>query len=304
MTIRKVFFAAGLFAAVLQISAQVPAAIATDPVPDKANPATMETVQIPSHGAFMNGLVYVPAGAGPHGVVILLHGFPGNEKNLDLAQAIRRAGWDVLYFDYRGSWGTPGAFSFTHAMEDTLAAIAYVRDPAVAQKLRIDSARIVLVGHSMGGFMAAYAGAQDQKILGVALISAWDIGGEVKLPPNASPETKRQMVSAVAKGLAEKGLAPLAGCTAQSLAEELVDRAAEWRLAGFAAKLAVHPVLVITSDDGGAPASNALVAGLAQAGDQEVNSVHIATDHPYSGKRIELEATVLDGLDYLQQHPR
>jgi pimeloyl-ACP methyl ester carboxylesterase len=65
----------------------------------------METFQIPSHGALLNAFVYVAAGAGPHPAVVLLHGFPGNERNLDLAQDMRRAGWDVLYFDYRGSWG-------------------------------------------------------------------------------------------------------------------------------------------------------------------------------------------------------
>ena len=79
-------------------------------------------------------------------MVILLHGFPGNEKNLDLAQAMRRDGWDVVYFDYRGSWGSPGDFSFTHSMEDTEAAIAYVRDTANAKKLRADPGIIVLVG--------------------------------------------------------------------------------------------------------------------------------------------------------------
>jgi pimeloyl-ACP methyl ester carboxylesterase len=78
---------------------ELPAAITTDPAPDKANPAAMETFQIPSHGAMLNALAYIGEGAGPHPVVLLLHGFPGNEKNLDLAQAIRRDGWDVVYFD-------------------------------------------------------------------------------------------------------------------------------------------------------------------------------------------------------------
>jgi dienelactone hydrolase len=75
--------------------------------PDTRPPASMETFQIPSHGALLNALVYVAAGAGPHRAVILLHGFPGNERNLDLAQDMRRAGWDVLYFNYHGSWGSP-----------------------------------------------------------------------------------------------------------------------------------------------------------------------------------------------------
>jgi len=34
--------------------------------------------------------------------VILFHGLPGNEQNLDLAQAIRRANWNVLTLHYRG----------------------------------------------------------------------------------------------------------------------------------------------------------------------------------------------------------
>src|SRR5580698_3327020 len=155
---------------------QVPTAITSDPAPDKTNPAGMQAFQLPSRGALLNAIVYVAAGAGPHPVVILLHGFPGNEKNLDLAQAIRRDGWDVLYFDYRGSWGSPGDFSFTHCIEDTQAAIAYRRDAANAKKLRSDPAYIVLVGHSMGGFMARYVGAQDPAIKAVGLISAADMG--------------------------------------------------------------------------------------------------------------------------------
>ena len=78
----------------------------------KPFPPTTETFQIPSHGVLLNALVYVAEGAWPHPVVVLLHGFPGNERNLDLAQDIRRAGWDVVYFNYRGSWGTPGEFLF------------------------------------------------------------------------------------------------------------------------------------------------------------------------------------------------
>src|ERR1700749_4027087 len=165
-----------LFASVSVSAQQLPSAITTDPEPDKAYPAAMETFQIPSHGAMLNALAYVAQGAGPHRVVVLLHGFPGNEKNLDLAQAIRRDGWDVVYFDYRGSWGSPGDFSFTHSIEDTQAAIAYLRDADHAKKLRSDPAYIVLIGHSMGGFMARYVGAQDSAIKAVGLISAADMG--------------------------------------------------------------------------------------------------------------------------------
>jgi len=140
------------------------------PAPRPANSASSQAMQIPSHGALMNALVYVAAGAGPHPVVILLHGFPGNERNLDLAQDMRRAGWDVMYFDYRGSWGTPGDFSFAHSIEDTHAAIAYLRQPQVASSLRLDPDRIVLIGHSMGGFMTVEAAAADPAIKAFATV--------------------------------------------------------------------------------------------------------------------------------------
>ena len=278
-------------------SQRVTAAISSDPAPDKANPASMATVQVPSHGALLNGLVYVAAGAGPHPVVVLLHGFPGNEKNLDLAQAIRRAGWDVLYFNYRGSWGSPGDFSFTHAMEDTQAGIAFLRDPATAKKLRADSSRIVLIGHSMGGFMASYGAAQDPAIRAIGMISAWDIGREGLAA--LKPGNEEAAVRPLAASLAENGLAPLAGCTPESLAREILANRSKWDFVDYVGKLAPRPVLITTSDDGLAASEGALADALRKAGDANVNLVHMATDHGYSDHRIALETAVIEWLEAL-----
>jgi pimeloyl-ACP methyl ester carboxylesterase len=279
---------------------QLPAAITTDPPPDKAYPAAMETFQIPSHGAMLNALAYVAEGAGPHPVVILLHGFPWNEKNLDLAQAIRRDGWDVVYFDYRGSWGSPGDFSFTHSIEDTQAAIDYVGDAGHAKKLRADPAYIVLIGHSMGGFMARYVGAQDPAIKAVGLISAADMG--VDKMQSLKPGQEKMAVDGLAAHLAEEGMAPLAGCTPESLAKEVVANAAAWNVPNLAPKLANRTVLVITSDDGLAPSNDAFVAALRKAGATDLTTVHLTTDHSYSDQRIALEKAVLETLEFLQQH--
>jgi uncharacterized protein len=272
---------------------QTPAAITSDPAVDETNPATMKTMQLPSHGALLNALVYVAAGAGPHPIVILLHGFPGNEKNLDLAQAIRRAGWDVLYFDYRGSWGSPGDFSFTHCIEDTQAAIAYVRDPLNAKNLRADAGRIVLIGHSMGGFMAEFAGAQDAKIAAVGMISAANLGG---LDMWASETGHDATLEYIAASLKAEGMAPLAGCTPGSLAQEVEANYAQWNFVGTAAKLASRPVLVVTSDDGLAATDKSFVEALKKSGSTKVTAVHMATDHSYSDHRIALEAAVLAWL--------
>jgi pimeloyl-ACP methyl ester carboxylesterase len=275
---------------------QAPAAIANDPAPDKTNPAAMEAFQLPSHGALLNAIVFVAAGAGPHPVVILLHGFPGNEKNLDLGQAIRRDGWDVLYFNYRGSWGSPGDFSFTHCIEDTEAAIAYLRDPANAKKLRSAPAHIVLIGHSMGGFMANFAGAEDASIEGVGMISAANLGGTDTWPlGNGHAAT----ADAVAKTLADEDMAPLAGTTPESLARDVIANQARWNFVDFAPRLASRPVLVITADDGLTPTNDAFVAALKKARAAHVTAIHMATDHTYSDHRIALETAVLAWLDSL-----
>jgi pimeloyl-ACP methyl ester carboxylesterase len=292
MRIQKLLLTATLLCATIPFHAQSP--ISTDPAPDKANPAAMQSFQLPSHGALLNAFVYIASGAGPHPTVILLHGFPGNEKNLDLAQSIRRAGWDVLYFNYRGSWGSPGDFSFTHCIEDVQSAIAYLRDPANAKKLRVDSTHIVLIGHSMGGFMTIQGGANDLSIKAIAIISAADFNASrlQSLPADQRDAT----VKAIAPRLAAEGMAPLAGTTPESLANEIIVNAAKFNFVNVAPKLVTRPILVITSDDGLAPANDAFVEALHKAGNQQVTALHMATDHSYSDHRIALQQAVLDFL--------
>jgi len=271
---------------------------ASTAAPESAPPAsaraTMETMQIPSHGALMNALVYVAAGAGTHPAVILLHGFPGNERNLDLAQDIRRAGWDVLYFNYRGSWGTPGDFSFAHGVEDTAAALAYLRQPDVARKLRLDPTRIVLIGHSMGGFMTVQAAAADPAIKAFATLSAADMTWHAQQLVRKDGDTAG--IKAMADGLADEGMAPLSGCTPEGLARELVAHAPGWAFPAKVGALKNRTALIVTSDDGLAAENQAFASDLRKAGDTHVTTVHLPTDHAYSDQRIELSRAVLKWL--------
>ena len=85
---------AGSFGALSVATAvEIPAAIYTDPMPDLAHPARMDVLHIPSHGETINGIAYVAAGADEHPAVVLLHGLPGNEKNLDLASRPSNSIW-------------------------------------------------------------------------------------------------------------------------------------------------------------------------------------------------------------------
>jgi len=281
------FAAAALCVASMASAQTVPVAVAADPVPDKAHPARLEQVRYPTGGVAVPARLFVAAGAGKHGTVLLLHGFPGTELNLDLARAAQRAGWNVLAIHYRGVWGAPGKFSFTHTIEDARAALAWLRAPANGEKYGIDASKIVVAGHSMGGFDTVMLG-DDAAVAGFVMISAADLAAYA---PWLDTPAKRAE--------AEPGWADDISFTNMSFAEmadELVANARAWDWRTRAAKMAGRPVLVIDSDDGLAPANDGAAAAIAAAGGPAPVRVKFATDHSYNDHRIALASTIVTWL--------
>lgn len=270
--------------AVSSLGAQVPQAITVDPPRDSANPARMEVLHIPSGGVAINGVAYIAAGAGRHPTVILFHGLPGNEKNMDVAQAMRRAGWNVIAASYRGSWGNPGVFRFGGNLEDAEAILAFARDSASALRLGIDPGRIVLAGHSMGGWVTALTASRHPELLGAIMVSAADVGKAGTIP------LERRVA------FMSRNMESLAGVTAQDMALELGEGAPRWRLELAAPGLAHLPVLVLTSNDGFARDVEPLVRRLREAGNANVTTAHQATDHSWSDSRIALQTAILEWL--------
>ena len=277
----------------LALSAPAQTAVTTDPAPDKADPASMVQLSVPSHGEQLLGVFYLAAGPGPHPTAIVMHGFPGYEQNLDIAQSLRRAGWNVMAVHYRGSWGVKGTFSFAHVIEDADAEVAFLLDPAVQAKYRIDPQRIALVGHSMGGFAVAAAAAHNPRVAAVVMISAWNIAGPFATLPSSEEEAA---VARFVKGQTKNDLAPLAGCTAESLGHEVFQNRVTLNFLSFVSALASRPVTIITSDDGLTADNDKLLAALEKAGNRHARGLHVPTDHAYSDRRIALQTMVLEAL--------
>ena len=282
------FLLAVLTANPSSIPSQIPPAIYTDPVQDPAHPARMEVLHIPSGDLEINGVAYLAAGAGPHPTVIICHGLPGNEKNLDLAQTLRRAGWNAITFNYRGSWGSPGIYRFAQNPDDVAAVIAYLRNPANNARLGINTSRLVVAGHSMGGWSAALAAVHDKGLNGIILISAANMGAVGRLPADA------------VVGIMADGMESLAGTTPTKLAEETQANAEANDFLRSATSLAEMPLLVLSSDDGLAEQTDALVAAISMAGGKQVATVHVATDHSWSDSRIRLQTEILSWLSKLK----
>jgi uncharacterized protein len=265
----------------------IPAAISTDPAPDAAHPAKMTVLHIPSHGVSINGVLYQPTGAGPHPTLVICHGLPGNEKNLDLAQAVRRSGWNAVTFNYRGSWGSPGSYKFSQNLEDADSVLAFLRDPTRAQSLGIDTSRIAIAGHSMGGWVTAHTASHDHALIGAILISAGDMGLIGELPRKAAVAEMADNMEA------------LAGVTPESMADEAITNSKSFRMTNAAPGLVNMPLLVLTSDDGLAPHVAPLVQAIHEHGGKNITERRVATDHSWSDHRIALETIIITWLQGL-----
>lgn len=258
----------------------------TDPPRDAANPARMEVLHIPSGGVEINGVAYLASGAGTHPTLVIAHGWPGNEKNLDLAQAVRRAGWNAITFNYRGSWGSPGEFHFAQVPEDAATVIAFLRQPEIAAKYGVDPKRIALAGHSMGGWATSQVASKDPQLIGAILISAAEMARLGDLP-------LEQRIKAAA------GNAETLVTTPEKMADELATPAIKAMTLNSAAPgLAMIPVLMLSSDDGLAPATDALALAIQSAGGKATKA-HEATDHSWSDRRLRLASLVIDWLEAL-----
>jgi dienelactone hydrolase len=292
----RVSFRAAMLLAVLLTAGTLMAQASpldTDPPADASHPASMVEITVPSNGVRLLGALYTAAGAGPHPTAILYHGFPGYEQNLDLAQVLRRAGYNVLAVHYRGSWGVPGTFSFQHAIEDADAQVQWIQSPPVVAQYHVDPTRIVAIGHSLGGYLALSAGARNPDVAAVIAISGASLGHRFA----GLKSTDRD--KAVAQYMAKSDpvdLLPLAGTSAAALGGEIFEHRDAWDFQALAPALGRRPVLLITADDGSGPTSETLLQTLKAQGNSRARHIVMKTDHPFSDHRVALQRAILSWL--------
>ena len=141
-------------------------------------------VTFDSDGHRLLGVLYLARGEEPKPTVLLLHGCPGLEKNLDLAVRLRDRGWNSLLFHYRGCWGSAGRYDLRTVPRDVTAAVDYLVGCP-----RVDSGRIAVLGHSMGGWAALVTAATEPRLRAVAVYGApARLGAGMRLSPDRVEE--------------------------------------------------------------------------------------------------------------------
>ncbi|MGO8960260.1 MAG: alpha/beta hydrolase [Streptosporangiaceae bacterium] len=126
-------------------------------------------VTFASDGDRLIGVLYLAQGDAPKPTVLLLHGCPGLEQNLDIAMALRDSGWNCLVFHYRGCWGSAGRYDLRTIARDVRAATDYLQ---ATEYPGVDPGRLAVAGHSLGGWAAILAAAADQRLRAVVAIAA------------------------------------------------------------------------------------------------------------------------------------
>jgi pimeloyl-ACP methyl ester carboxylesterase len=178
--------------------------------------AGLDGVTFTSNGQEVLGGFYNAEKEAPRPTAVLLHGLPGIEKHLDIAYELRDRGWNCMYFQFRGCWGSQGTFSLAGLTGDTRGAVEWVRkQPSV--------------GGSTGMYPALLHAAADPGIRAVVGIS-----------PLIEPRAF-QFPTAVADNFA--GM--LNGVTGQELQEQ-------WKLlpplSDSVGALAPRPLLLVTAE--------------------------------------------------------
>ena len=136
-----------------------------------------ESIIIVRDGIKLQGKVFSTEGTGPFTTVILLHGFPGNEKDvLGLGKRFSEAGINALTFNYSGTFGSEGLYSFVNSQKDIKAAYDFLHKKSNVEKYKIDTAKIILGGYSYGGGMALTYAANHPEIKKIFSVAGTDHG--------------------------------------------------------------------------------------------------------------------------------
>ena len=219
--------------------------------------------------------------------MLLLHGYPGNEKNLDVAQALRRLGWNVVFFHYRGAWGSEGEFSYRNAEQDVQVVLQYMSDAKNAQRLRIDPLRISIVGHSMGGHMALAGIVDNPSVKCAVAYDGANMGANGR--GLGADEASKKMWKDYGDSLFM-----LNGWSGTKAQDEIAQYGAELDLVKRVKKINGRPILLIPADTDVIPMDihiQPLVAAIEASKDSQLSVVLINDDHSFSSSRQTLIET-------------
>ncbi len=238
-----------------------------------------ENVEFPSGGNILFGRIYGPEGGAKRPAVAICHGFPGDTKNMDLAEELALNDIVTLVFFYQGAWGSGGKYSLTKLEVGAKDAVAYLRTLPY-----VDPKRVGLVSHSMGALPLTKTMSLDPTVkTGVLMSPASDTGAIA-----AGGEKTAKRLASMAPG-------KLSGATQETLLKDLKEVAKATNPMMLIPKIKAPLMVVVGSMDNVTP-PDACQRLFDKAKEPKRWVVIEGADHSYSEHRIPLINAVLERL--------
>jgi uncharacterized protein len=241
----------------------------------------LENVVFTSGGNTLLGRIYRLEGRARRPAVAICHGYPGDTKNMDLAEELALNGIVTLVFYYQGAWGSGGKYSLTKLEIGARDAVAYLRSLPY-----VDPERVGLVSHSMGALPLSKTMSLDPTIkTGVLISPAADVGA---LTAKDKAEGSAKRLAAMAEG-------KLRGATYESLLKDLGEVSRTTNPVELAPRIKAPIMVVVGSKDTVTPPE--VCRKFYDAANEPKKWVLIeGADHGFSEHRIPLIKAILGWL--------
>lgn len=262
-----------------------------DVIVNKAFPPKTQEVAFDSSGISLYGQVYSAQGKGQHPTVLYARGFPDSTGSNDIARVLRRTGYNVMFFNYRGTSSMGGIFSEQHAFEDLRSALSYLRSDSASKEMGIDPNNIILFGYSFGGPIVLRLAAEDAKIRAVIHMDGSDLRELRNLTPHDKAELDQDKTSS---------LVPSA--TGKQISDNIIAHIDDWDPARYSEGLVGKYVLLAwASKESAQQVPNVPSLSDLFSKRSHVTSKIFNTDHGFTDKRIALTRSILHWLKTIPQ---
>jgi len=249
-----------------------------DLISDTEFPAVNKELLINIKGDTVTAYAMIANGKEEKATVILAHGFPGYDNNFDVAQALRRNGFNVVHFRYRGSWGSRGQFMYSHCVEDVKEIINFLTTEENSAKFRIAPEEFIILGRSYGGGVGLIAGAQVEKVKKIIAVSSANYGAILANKKSLADlgSYQRNMKKQV-----------MINTDIDEFLQEMLDKKREFDVLTYKEELAKKKVLIIEDTD----RNDEWVLKLSN-----IDLIKLETDHGFIDQRLEMTRKIIEWI--------
>lgn len=262
---------------------------------------SVNDVIISRDGIQLKGKFYIAEGEGKFPTAILLHGFPGNEKDvLGIGEKLSQAGINALTFNYSGTHKSEGKASHKNNLSDINAAFNFLYKSENISKYKIDTSIIYLGGWCHGGGLGLAFAVSHPEIHTVFAIAASDQGAFFS-EYVSNPEMKGNIDEGFAEMSSKGSVRFDVGALPHEIAEKGIDKInPALDLKKNAAALAQKNILLIGGWDDDLTTIDKFLLPLYRALNKEkAKNLTIAAfqdDHYFRKTKDEVAKAVIDWL--------